>query len=242
MKLRDVLGVLRDSYCRTVGVEYMHIMDPEQRAWIQQRVEVQHEKPAVDEQKYILGRLNSAEAFETFLQTKYIGQKRFSLEGGETVIALLDAALDKAAEYGMDEVVIGMAAPRPAQRAGQHRRQAVLADLPRVRGQHGPRPGPRLRRREVPPGRRGQVHPAVRRRPDRRHRWSPTRPTSRSSTRCWRASPGPSRTCSTWAKSGFTVMPHRAARRRRVRRPGRGRRDAATCPCCAGTAPAAPCT
>ncbi|TKV61474.1 multifunctional oxoglutarate decarboxylase/oxoglutarate dehydrogenase thiamine pyrophosphate-binding subunit/dihydrolipoyllysine-residue succinyltransferase subunit [Nakamurella flava] len=109
MKLRDVLGVLRDSYCRTVGVEYMHIMDPAQRRWIQQRVEVKHDKPAVEEQKYILGRLNSAEAFETFLQTKYIGQKRFSLEGGETVIALLDAALNRAAECGMDEVVIGMA-------------------------------------------------------------------------------------------------------------------------------------
>ncbi len=109
MKLRDVLGVLRDSYCRTVGVEYMHIMDPAQRRWIQQRVEVKHEKPPIEEQRYILGRLNSAEAFETFLQTKYIGQKRFSLEGGETVIALLDAALNKAAEYGMDEVVLGMA-------------------------------------------------------------------------------------------------------------------------------------
>ena len=109
MKLRDVLGVLRDSYCRTVGVEYMHILDPTQRAWIQQRVEIRREKPTVDEQKYILGRLNGAEAFETFLQTKYIGQKRFSLEGGETVIALLDAALAKATEYGTDEVVIGMA-------------------------------------------------------------------------------------------------------------------------------------
>ena len=109
LKLRDVLGVLRDSYCRTVGVEYMHILDPTQRAWIQQRVELRREKPAVDEQKYILARLNSAEAFETFLQTKYIGQKRFSLEGGETVIALLDAALAKATEYGTDEVVIGMA-------------------------------------------------------------------------------------------------------------------------------------
>ena len=109
MKLRDVLGVLRDSYCRTVGVEYMHILDPTQRAWIQQRVELRREKPMVDEQKYILARLNSAEAFETFLQTKYIGQKRFSLEGGETVIALLDAALAKATEYGTDEVVIGMA-------------------------------------------------------------------------------------------------------------------------------------
>lgn len=109
MKLRDVLGVLRDSYVRTVGIEYMHITDPEQRRWIQERVESRHTKPPLDEQKYILGRLNAAEAFETFLQTKYIGQKRFSLEGGETVIALLDAALNKAAEYNMDEVVIGMA-------------------------------------------------------------------------------------------------------------------------------------
>ncbi len=109
MKLRDVLGVLRDSYCRTVGVEYMHIMDPVQRKWLQQRVEIKRDKPGQEEQKYILGRLNAAEAFETFLQTKYIGQKRFSLEGGETVIALLDAALNRAAEYGMHEVVIGMA-------------------------------------------------------------------------------------------------------------------------------------
>ena len=109
MKLRDVLGVLRDSYCRTVGVEYMHIMDPVQRKWLQQRVEVKRDKPDLEEQKYILSRLNAAEAFETFLQTKYIGQKRFSLEGGETVIALLDAALNRAAEYGMHEVVIGMA-------------------------------------------------------------------------------------------------------------------------------------
>jgi 2-oxoglutarate decarboxylase len=109
MKLRDVLGVLRDSYCRTVGIEYMHIMDPVQRRWLQDRVEIRHDKPTVEVQKYILGRLNAAEAFETFLQTKYIGQKRFSLEGGETIIPLLDAALNKAAEYGLDEVVIGMA-------------------------------------------------------------------------------------------------------------------------------------
>ncbi|HEX4247318.1 MAG TPA: 2-oxo acid dehydrogenase subunit E2, partial [Pseudonocardia sp.] len=91
MKLRDVLGVLRDAYCRTVGTEYMHISDPEQRAWLQERIEVPHQKPAVAEQKYILSKLNAAEAFETFLQTKYVGQKRFSLEGGETVIPLLDA-------------------------------------------------------------------------------------------------------------------------------------------------------
>ncbi|MGI5504833.1 multifunctional oxoglutarate decarboxylase/oxoglutarate dehydrogenase thiamine pyrophosphate-binding subunit/dihydrolipoyllysine-residue succinyltransferase subunit [Lentzea sp. CA-135723] len=108
MKLRDILGVLRNSYCRTVGVEYMHILEPEERQWIQERVEVPHEKPPATVQKYILSKLNAAEAFETFLQTKYVGQKRFSLEGGETVIPLLDAVLDKAAEHELDEVVIGM--------------------------------------------------------------------------------------------------------------------------------------
>jgi 2-oxoglutarate decarboxylase len=108
MKLRDVLGVLRDAYCRTVGTEYMHISDPAQRAWLQARIEVPHQKPPVAEQKYILSKLNAAEAFETFLQTKYVGQKRFSLEGGETVIPLLDAVLDSAAADEMDEVVIGM--------------------------------------------------------------------------------------------------------------------------------------
>ncbi|MFF1485766.1 multifunctional oxoglutarate decarboxylase/oxoglutarate dehydrogenase thiamine pyrophosphate-binding subunit/dihydrolipoyllysine-residue succinyltransferase subunit [Streptomyces sp. NPDC058319] len=109
MKLRDILGVLRDSYCRTVGIEFMHIQDPKQRKWIQDRVERPHSKPEREEQLRILRRLNAAEAFETFLQTKYVGQKRFSLEGGESVIPLLDAVLDSAAESRLDEVVIGMA-------------------------------------------------------------------------------------------------------------------------------------
>ncbi|MEG3632054.1 multifunctional oxoglutarate decarboxylase/oxoglutarate dehydrogenase thiamine pyrophosphate-binding subunit/dihydrolipoyllysine-residue succinyltransferase subunit, partial [Streptomyces poriticola] len=109
MKLRDILGVLRDSYCRTTGIEFMHIQDPKQRKWIQDRVERPHSKPEREEQLRILRRLNSAEAFETFLQTKYVGQKRFSLEGGESVIPLLDAVLDSAAESRLDEVVIGMA-------------------------------------------------------------------------------------------------------------------------------------
>ncbi|WNM30184.1 multifunctional oxoglutarate decarboxylase/oxoglutarate dehydrogenase thiamine pyrophosphate-binding subunit/dihydrolipoyllysine-residue succinyltransferase subunit [Streptomyces sp. Li-HN-5-11] len=109
MKLRDILGVLRDSYCRTTGIEFMHIQDPKQRKWIQDRVERGHAKPEREEQLRILRRLNAAEAFETFLQTKYVGQKRFSLEGGESVIPLLDAVLDSAAESRLDEVVIGMA-------------------------------------------------------------------------------------------------------------------------------------
>ncbi|WP_052848244.1 multifunctional oxoglutarate decarboxylase/oxoglutarate dehydrogenase thiamine pyrophosphate-binding subunit/dihydrolipoyllysine-residue succinyltransferase subunit [Streptomyces avicenniae] len=109
LKLRDILGVLRDSYCRTTGIEYMHIQDPKERTWIQERVERPHTAPERDEQLRILRRLNASEAFETFLQTKYVGQKRFSLEGGETVIPLLDSVLDEAAADKLDEVVIGMA-------------------------------------------------------------------------------------------------------------------------------------
>ncbi len=109
MRLRDILGVLRDSYCRRVGVEYMHIQDPEERRWIQQRVEQRYAKPASEDQYHILTRLNAAEAFETFLQTKYVGQKRFSLEGAESVIPLLDAILAASAKGGLDEVVMGMA-------------------------------------------------------------------------------------------------------------------------------------
>src|SRR3954471_15422605 len=107
-KLRDVLGLLRDAYCRHVGVEYTHILEPEQQKWLQERIEVKHDKPTVAQQKYMLSKLNAAEAFETFLQTKYVGQKRFSLEGAETVIPMMDAAIDQAAEHALDEVVIGM--------------------------------------------------------------------------------------------------------------------------------------
>ncbi|WP_068929152.1 multifunctional oxoglutarate decarboxylase/oxoglutarate dehydrogenase thiamine pyrophosphate-binding subunit/dihydrolipoyllysine-residue succinyltransferase subunit [Planobispora rosea] len=109
MKLREILGVLRDSYCRTIGVEYMHIQNPEERAWIQERVERPHVKPDRQEQLRILERLNTAEAFETFLQTKFVGQKRFSLEGGESLIPLVDSVLCAAAEDSLDEAVIGMA-------------------------------------------------------------------------------------------------------------------------------------
>ncbi|MBA3523864.1 MAG: multifunctional oxoglutarate decarboxylase/oxoglutarate dehydrogenase thiamine pyrophosphate-binding subunit/dihydrolipoyllysine-residue succinyltransferase subunit, partial [Geodermatophilaceae bacterium] len=108
MRLRDILGVLRNSYCRTVGVEYMHITDPQERAWLQERIEVKYEQVDAAEQKHILGRLNAAEAFENFLQTKYVGQKRFSLEGAESTIPMLDAVLQTAAEHSLDEVAIGM--------------------------------------------------------------------------------------------------------------------------------------
>ncbi|MBS44643.1 MAG: multifunctional oxoglutarate decarboxylase/oxoglutarate dehydrogenase thiamine pyrophosphate-binding subunit/dihydrolipoyllysine-residue succinyltransferase subunit [Nocardioides sp.] len=109
MKLRAILGILRDSYCRTTGIEYMHIMDPEQRRWLQERIEQPHVKPPREEQLRILLKLNQAEAFETFLQTKFVGQKRFSLEGGETTIPVIDEICEAAAESGLDEVTIGMA-------------------------------------------------------------------------------------------------------------------------------------
>jgi multifunctional 2-oxoglutarate metabolism enzyme len=108
LKLRKILGILRDSYCRTIGVEYMHIQDPGQREWIQSKIEVGYARLTREEQLRIVRRLNAAEAFETFLQTKFVGQKRFSLEGGESVIALLDQVLSRAAEDDLDEVCIGM--------------------------------------------------------------------------------------------------------------------------------------
>ncbi|RIX31001.1 multifunctional oxoglutarate decarboxylase/oxoglutarate dehydrogenase thiamine pyrophosphate-binding subunit/dihydrolipoyllysine-residue succinyltransferase subunit [Amnibacterium setariae] len=110
MRLRDVLGQLRDSYCRTVGVEYMHIQDPSQRTWFQAALERPYAKPTHAEQMRILGKLNQAEAFETFLQTKYVGQKRFSLEGSESLISLLDTVLQRATEEdALDSAAIGMA-------------------------------------------------------------------------------------------------------------------------------------
>ena len=107
-KLRDILGTLRDAYCRTIGIEYMHIQDPEQRKWIQDRLERKQDKVDRDEQLRILRKLNEAEAFESFLQTKYVGQKRFSLEGGESAIPFVDQILIEAAKEKLDEVCIGM--------------------------------------------------------------------------------------------------------------------------------------
>jgi 2-oxoglutarate dehydrogenase E1 component len=109
LKFRDILGVLRDAYCRTTGIEYMHIQEPAERKWFQDQLEHPYSKPSREEQLRIVSKLNAAEAFETFLQTKFVGQKRFSLEGGESLIPLLDAVISDAADDGLDEVAIGMA-------------------------------------------------------------------------------------------------------------------------------------
>ncbi|HXX90098.1 MAG TPA: multifunctional oxoglutarate decarboxylase/oxoglutarate dehydrogenase thiamine pyrophosphate-binding subunit/dihydrolipoyllysine-residue succinyltransferase subunit [Acidimicrobiales bacterium] len=109
MTLRAALGVLRDAYCRTLGIEYMHIQDPEQKRWIQDHVEGVQTKLSAEDQRHILDRLNAAEAFEKFLHSRYVGQKRFGLEGAESTIVLLDTILEHAAAAGMQGAVLGMA-------------------------------------------------------------------------------------------------------------------------------------
>ena len=108
--LRDILDTLRETYCGTIGVEYMYIADPERKAWLQKRMESARNYPALDggSKKRILEKLVAAESFERFLHARYIGHKRFSLEGGEALIPLLDRILSDAAQRGMREVVLGM--------------------------------------------------------------------------------------------------------------------------------------
>ena len=109
MELGDILGVLRDAYCRTIGIEYGHVLDPEQKAWIREQVEgVSWELPEEDK-SWILERLNAADAFESFLHTKYVGQKRFGIEGAESLIPLLDAVCERAADGEVGDIVMGMA-------------------------------------------------------------------------------------------------------------------------------------
>ena len=107
-RLGDLLHVLRDAYCRTIGIEFGHIQEPEEKRWIQEHVEGQPMRLDVADQRHILTKLNSAEALEKFLATKYLGQKRFGLEGAESLIPILDAILEEAAEKGMDSAVLGM--------------------------------------------------------------------------------------------------------------------------------------
>jgi multifunctional 2-oxoglutarate metabolism enzyme len=108
LTLRQILATLQSSYCRTLSVEYMHIADVQQRNWFQERMEKPHSPLTHEEHMHALDKLNEAEVFETFLQTKFVGQKRFSLEGAESLIVLLDEIAQKAANDSLDEVIIGM--------------------------------------------------------------------------------------------------------------------------------------
>ncbi len=110
LPLTRILSTLRDAYCRTVGIEYGHVLDPEQKLWIREQVEGVQEELTADDQLWVLSRLNAAESFESFLHTKYVGQKRFGLEGGESLIPLLDAVCEAAADTDtVSDIVMGMA-------------------------------------------------------------------------------------------------------------------------------------
>ncbi len=111
MSLRDILKALRDTYCRSVGAEYMHISDPAIKRWIQERLETTFSAPAVtpERKRHLLQQLTEAEGLERFLHTKYVGQKRFSLEGGDSFIASMDELVNHAGESGVQEIIVGMA-------------------------------------------------------------------------------------------------------------------------------------
>ncbi|MFM2347550.1 MAG: hypothetical protein RL654_2303, partial [Pseudomonadota bacterium] len=111
MTLREIVQALRETYCSAIGAEIMHITEPTEKRWWQERLESIRSKPSfsVEKKKAILERLTAAEGLERFLHTKYVGQKRFSLEGGESFIAAMDELVQKAGEKGVQEIVIGMA-------------------------------------------------------------------------------------------------------------------------------------
>ncbi|WP_019560262.1 MULTISPECIES: 2-oxoglutarate dehydrogenase E1 component [Caldimonas] len=111
MTLREILQALRETYCGTIGAEFMHITEPAEKRWWQERLESTRSKPVftAEKKKTILERLTAAEGLERFLHTKYVGQKRFSLEGGESFIAAMDELIKRAGEKGVQEIVIGMA-------------------------------------------------------------------------------------------------------------------------------------
>ncbi len=109
MRLGDLLGVLRDAYCRTIGVEYMHIQNTDEQQWIQEKFEGPQKPTSKAQKDRILERLNAAESFEKFLATKYVGTKRFGIEGAESAIPVLDSILSNAADAAFDGAVLGMA-------------------------------------------------------------------------------------------------------------------------------------
>ena len=109
--LRDLLNFLRDTYCRSIGAEFMYISDPAEKRWLQEKLESIRSTPnfSVEKKLHILDRLTAAEGLERYLHTKYVGQKRFSLEGSESFIASIDETIQRAGENGVQEIVIGMA-------------------------------------------------------------------------------------------------------------------------------------
>ena len=204
LPLGDILHVLRDAYCRTIGIEYMHIQEPEEKRWIQEQVEGAPTHLTVDDQRHILDRLNAAEALEKFLATKYVGQKRFGLEGAESLIPLLDAVLEQAADDGLDSrgarawpTAVGStcwstSSARPTTSSSGSSRATSTPTPSRARATSSTTSARRACSRRAPA-------------PSCRSSWRPTRPTSRRSTRWSRA----------WSAPGWTRSTYDHARRSR---------------------------
>ena len=223
LKLRKILGILRDTYCRTVGIEYMHIQDPDQREWIQAKIEVALRQddprgaaahPAPAQRR---GGVRDVPADQ-------VRRPEALLARGRRVGHRPARQGPQPGGRGRDgRGLHRYAAPRPPQRPGQHRRQVLRADLPRVRGQAGPQLGAGLRRRQVPPRHRGRVRRRERRGDEGLPRGQPLPPRGRQpgprGHRPGQAGPAQPR------GRGLHRAAGPPARRRRLRRAGRRRRD-----------------
>jgi len=110
-KLKDIIALLNQTYCQSIGAEFMYVREPEKLAWLKQKMESSRNTPNLNiaQKRHILSKLNQASVFENFLHTKFVGQKRFSLEGLETLIPALDAVIEFGADLGVEEFVLGMA-------------------------------------------------------------------------------------------------------------------------------------
>ena len=162
--VREMLAILRRTYCGTIGFEFMHISDPAEKAWIQERIEGPHKEIQFTKEgkRAILSKLVEAEGFENFFDVKYPGAKRFGLDGGEAMIPALEQIIKRGGQLGLQGDLLRHGASRPAQRAQPGDGQAAPRHLPRIQGRLGfARRGRRLGRRQISP--RRLVRPRVRR-------------------------------------------------------------------------------
>ena len=222
MTLREIVQALRETYCGTIGAEYMHITEPTEKRWWQQRLESIRSKPdfTAEEKIHILERLTAAEGLERYLHTKYVGQKRFSLEGGESFIASMDELVQRAGGKGVQEIVIGM-----AHRGRLNVLVNTLGKMPKdlfAEFDHTAPEKPAVGRRQVPPGLLERHHDAGRPGPPEPG-VQPVAPRDRQPGRrgLGQGAPRPPRR----RRGRHRAAGHRP-RRRRVRRPGRRDGDA----------------
>ena len=221
--MREIVAILRRTYCQTLGVEFMHISNAAQKSWIQERIEGRDKEISftVQGKRAILNKLVEAEGFEKFIDVKYTGTKRFGLDGGESLIPALEQIIKRGGNLGVQEIVHRHAASRPPQRAHASDGQAAPRAVPRIQGRLvDAGRDRRLRRREISP--RRLIGPRVRRQQGASvaHRQSLASRNRRSGdARQGARQAGPARRHARRAHHGDAAA---HARRRRLRRPGRG--------------------